>query len=136
MKVLSRVQLFATLWTVAHQAPPSMGFSRQEHWSGLPSPSPKGTIEKKKVKSLSRVQLFATLWTVAYQAPPSMGFSRQEHRSGLPFPSPPKSSGLCQRSSSTFIILEAEKTASPVIFSHPNTLIVTEFALIFTCVLF
>jgi len=34
-----------------------MGLSRQEHWSGLPSPSPKGTIEKKKVKSLSRVRL-------------------------------------------------------------------------------
>ena len=31
---------FATPWTVAHQAPPSMGFSRQEYWSGLPSPSP------------------------------------------------------------------------------------------------
>ena len=39
MKSLSRVQLFATLWTVAHQAPPSMGFSRQEYWSGLPFPS-------------------------------------------------------------------------------------------------
>ena len=36
----SRVQLFATLWTVAHQVPPSMGFSRQEYWSGLPFPSP------------------------------------------------------------------------------------------------
>ena len=34
----SRVQLFATLWTVAHQAPLSMGFSRQECWSGLPCP--------------------------------------------------------------------------------------------------
>ena len=36
------VQLFATLLTVAHQAPPSMGFSRQEYWSGLPVPSPGG----------------------------------------------------------------------------------------------
>ena len=36
----SRVQLFATLWTVAHQACPSMGFFRQEYWSGLPFPSP------------------------------------------------------------------------------------------------
>ena len=35
VKSLSRVQLFATLWTVAHQAPLSMGFSRQEYWSGL-----------------------------------------------------------------------------------------------------
>ena len=40
VKSLSRVGLFATLWTVAYQAPPSMGFSRQEYWSGLPFPSP------------------------------------------------------------------------------------------------
>ena len=40
VKSLSRVRFFATLWTVAHQAPPSMGFSRQEHWRGLPFPSP------------------------------------------------------------------------------------------------
>ena len=37
---LSCVQLFATSWTVAHQAPLLMGFPRQEHWSGLPFPSP------------------------------------------------------------------------------------------------
>ena len=37
---LSRVRLLATPWTAAHQAPPSMGFSRQEHWSGVPLPSP------------------------------------------------------------------------------------------------
>ena len=36
---LSRVQLLATPWTAAHQVPPSMGFSRQEYWSGVPSPS-------------------------------------------------------------------------------------------------
>ena len=41
MKSLSRVRLFATPWTVAYQAPPSMGFSRQEYWSGLPFPSPR-----------------------------------------------------------------------------------------------
>ena len=37
---LSRVQLLATPWTAAYQAPPSMGFSRQEYWSGVPLPSP------------------------------------------------------------------------------------------------
>ena len=37
---LSRVQLFVTPWTVAYQASPSMGFSKQEYWSGLPFPSP------------------------------------------------------------------------------------------------
>ena len=39
MKALSHVQLFATPWTVAYQAPPSMGFSSQEYWSWLPFPS-------------------------------------------------------------------------------------------------
>ena len=40
VKSLSCVQLFATPWTAAHQAPPSMGFARQEYWSGVPLPSP------------------------------------------------------------------------------------------------
>ena len=40
VKSLSRVWLFANPWTLAHQAPPSMGFSRQEYWSGLPFPFP------------------------------------------------------------------------------------------------
>ena len=40
VKSLSRVQLFTTPWTAAHQAPPSMGFSRQEYWSEFPFPSP------------------------------------------------------------------------------------------------
>ena len=41
VKSLSCVRLLATPWTAAYQAPPSMGFSRQEYWSGLPLPSPK-----------------------------------------------------------------------------------------------
>ena len=41
VKLLSHVQLLVTPWTVAYQAPPSMGFSRQKYWSGLPLPSPK-----------------------------------------------------------------------------------------------
>ena len=56
VKSLSRVQLFATPWTAAHQAPLSMGFPRQEHWSGLPLPSPLRHLEvpkKVKVKSES-----------------------------------------------------------------------------------
>ena len=40
VKSLSRVRLFETPWTIAHQAPRSMGFSRQEYWSGLLFPSP------------------------------------------------------------------------------------------------
>ena len=42
----SRVQLCATPWTAAYQASPSLGFSRQEHWSGLPFPSPMHESEK------------------------------------------------------------------------------------------
>ena len=48
---LSRVQLCATPWTAAHQAPPSMGFSRREYWSGLPLPSPSFSWVLPKYKS-------------------------------------------------------------------------------------
>ena len=48
VKSLSRVRLFAIPWTVAHQAPPSMGFSRQEFWSGVPLPSPYVTLKTDK----------------------------------------------------------------------------------------
>ena len=51
-----------------------MGFSRQEHWSGLPFPSPKGAIEREKVKSLSRVRLFVTPWAAAHHAPRRLPF--------------------------------------------------------------
>ena len=107
----------ATPWIVAHQAPLSMGFPRQEYWSGLLFPSlgdlsdpgikpgslalqadiyiffyqtlPWGKPKRKIkwVKSLSYVRLFATSWTVAHQDSLSMGFPRQEYWSGLPFPS-------------------------------------------------
>ena len=46
VKSLSHVRLFATPWTAAHQVPPSMGFSRQEYWSGLPLPSPSEDLAK------------------------------------------------------------------------------------------
>ena len=52
VKLLSRVQLFVTRWTVAHQAPLPMGFSRQEYWSGLPSPSP-GDLTKPGIEPRS-----------------------------------------------------------------------------------
>ena len=83
----SRVRLCATPETAGHQAPPSLGFSRQEHWSGWPFPSPMHKSEVKG-KLLSRVRPSATPWTAAFQAPPSMGFSRQECWSGVPLPSP------------------------------------------------
>ena len=63
---------------------PVLGISRQEHWSGLPFPSPmhESGKWKMKVKLLSRVRLLATPWTAAYQAPLSMYWS------GVPLPSP------------------------------------------------
>ena len=69
------------------EAPLSLGFSRQEHWSELPFPSPVQESEVKG-KSLSRVRLLATPWTPAYRSSLSMGFSRQEYWSGVPLPSP------------------------------------------------
>ena len=80
----SRVRLCATPQTAAHQALPSLGFFRQECWSGLPFPSP---MHACMLSRFSRVQLYATPWTAAHQAPLSMEFSRQEYWSGLPFPS-------------------------------------------------
>ena len=50
-KLLSHVQLLATPWTAAHQAPPSMGFSRQEYWSGVPLPSPPSELSETKLLS-------------------------------------------------------------------------------------
>ena len=52
MKSLSRVGLFATQWTVFYQASPSMGFSRQEYWSGLPFPSP-GDLPDPRIEPVS-----------------------------------------------------------------------------------
>ena len=52
VKSLSRVLLLATPWTAAHQAPPSMGFSKQEYWSGAPLPSPStGRLQIQLVKN-------------------------------------------------------------------------------------
>ena len=101
LSCFSRVRLFATTWTVAHQIPLSMGFSRQEHWSGLPCPPP-GDLPNSGLESrspalqvdslpskplcvlshFSCVWFFATLWAVALQASLSMGFSRQEDWNG------------------------------------------------------
>ena len=79
------VQLCATPQTAAHQAPPSLGFSGQEHWSELPCPSP---VHAYMLSCFTCIQLCATLWTAAHQAPLSTGLSRQEYWSGLSFPSP------------------------------------------------
>ena len=112
----SRVQPSATPWTAAFQAPPSMGFSRQEYWRGAPLPSPLWVTNHLKLGAswgtppstgpcsfrcvaialcggdcglVTKLCLtLAIPWTITCQAPPSTGFSRQEYWSGLPFPSP------------------------------------------------
>ena len=60
MKLHSRVRLIATPWTAAYQAPPSMGFSRQEYWSGVPLPSPTQPAD------LTLMHIFLSLHHSAY----------------------------------------------------------------------
>ena len=80
-KLLSRVRLLATPWTAAHQAPPFMGLSRQEYWSGLPLPSPKGQLQKNilefnNVKSsvfiCEYIHIWAPLVAQMVKNPPTM----------------------------------------------------------------
>ena len=77
----NHVRLCATPETATHQAPLSLGFSRQEHWSGLPFPSSMHESEKWKWSQVA--QSCPTLSDP--HAPLSMGFSRQDYWSGLPF---------------------------------------------------
>ena len=56
VKLLSHVQLLATPWTVAYQAPPPMGFPRQEYWSGVPLPSPITESEEELKSHLMKVK--------------------------------------------------------------------------------
>ena len=60
-KLLSRVQLSATPWTAAYQSPPSMGFSRQEYWSGMPLPSPVIILAAAAAAAAKSLQLCPTL---------------------------------------------------------------------------
>ena len=63
VKSLSSVRLFVTPWTVAYQAPPSMEFSRQEYWNGLPFPSPESQRKAmpKNVQTTAQLYSFLTL---------------------------------------------------------------------------
>ena len=109
-EVSQRIQFFATPWTIAYQALPSIGFSRQEYWSGLPCPPPGGlpnpgikhesvappalagrlfttsatweahTIGFSSAQSLSRVRLFATPRIAARQASLFITISRSSFR--------------------------------------------------------
>ena len=67
VKLLSRVWLFVTPWTVPYQASPSMGFSRQEYWSGLPFPSP-GDLPNPEIESIPHCR--QTLYPLSHQGSP------------------------------------------------------------------
>ena len=88
-KSLSPVGLLATPWTAAFQAPPSMGFSRQEYWSGVPLPSPKNpltpvlsalllcAVEEKQI-----IRVWSKIDSVpGVKAPPHQGFNYQRYPS-------------------------------------------------------
>ena len=95
----SRVQLCATPWMAAHQAPSSLGFSRQEHWSGLPFPSPMHESEKWK-------------WSHSAMSDSSRPHGLQPTRLLSPWDFPSKSTGvgchcLLQESHGTPLIIPA-----------------------------
>ena len=69
VKSLSCVRLFATLWTIAYQPPPSMGFSREEYWSGLPFPSV-GDLHDPETEPSSSTFLADTLVSEPPDKPP------------------------------------------------------------------
>ena len=81
LSCFSRVQLCATPQTAAHQAPPSLGFSRQEHWSGLPFPSPMHESEKWK-------------WSRSVMSDPQRPHELQPSRLLCPWDFPGKSTGV------------------------------------------
>ena len=87
----SRVRLCVTPETAAHQAPASLGFSRQEHWSGLPFPSPMRESEKWKWSRSVGIHIFSHCWT-SLPHPPHLIPSRLsqstwfEHPESQPFP--------------------------------------------------
>ena len=97
-----------------HQAPPSLGFTRQEYWSGLLFPSP---MHACMLSRFSHVWLCVTPWTAAHQAPLSTEFSRQEYWSGLPFPSP----NLCTAAAAAKLLQSCPTLRGPMDCSPPGS---------------
>ena len=89
VQLLSRVRLFATPWTVAYQAPPSTGFSRQEYWSGLPFPSPG---ESSQTRDRTRI-IGRRFYRLSHQGSPKLlgapnKLTRESNRCCCGFPLP------------------------------------------------
>ena len=85
VKSLSRVRLLAIPWTATHQAPPSMGFSRQEYWSGVPLPSPitnlDSILKSRDVTLPTKVRLVkAMVFPVVIYGCESWTVKKAEHR--------------------------------------------------------
>ena len=82
VKSLSRVQLFVNPWSAAYQAPPSMGFSRQEYWSGVPLPSPALGVEFQFCKMVI-IFMQQCAWKIPWMEEPgrlqTMGSQRVGH---------------------------------------------------------
>ena len=127
MKSLSRVQLFATPWTVAYQDPPSMGFSRQEYWSGLPFPSP-GNLPDSGIEPRSPA-LRQTLYCLSHQGsgdhpmtnPPetpadSFSGKQPECNDFSPDPGPPLTPRPCSR----FSWARVHPAPGPVLLLQPE----------------
>ena len=103
VKSLSRVRLFATPWTVAHQAPLSMGFSRQEYWSGLPFPSP-GDLPDPGIKPRSPALQADALTSEPPGKPSSSDISYKSFK-WTPL-RPYKTSTLLEKSTCVFLMCE------------------------------
>ena len=88
LRRFGRVRICATPQTVAHRAPPSLGFSRQEHCSGLPCPPPRRESETRKGSRSVVSDCERPRGLRPTRLLPSMGFSGQEDCSGAPWPSP------------------------------------------------
>ena len=113
VKSLSCVQLLATPWTAAHQAPPSMGFSRQEYWSGVPLPSP--------IKLKRCLQLICSDVTAEYTL------------QKLPYLHKETCAPLCEKNEkwkTTYTATQGGMAASGLIFSWPSSCL-TPFLLLF-----
>ena len=77
VKLLSGVRLSATPWTAAYQAPPSMGFSKQEYWSGVPLPSPTEEPNGLQVHGVAKSQTQLNDWALKHT------ISSEQHKPGL-----------------------------------------------------